>query len=61
MVNVDDIGTAALVGSIPLVIILLVWYFVFSVPKIDECHEKGGVIVRVEGTDKCVEPPKEIK
>lgn len=46
-------------GSIIVAVIVL--YFGFAVPKIKECHIKGGVIVRVDGHDKCVEPPKEIK
>lgn len=46
-------------GSIIVAVIVL--YFGFAVPKIKECHSKGGVIVRVDGHDKCVEPPKEIK
>ena len=61
MIDADDVSSAALFGSIPLLIIFLVWYFVFSVPEIDACHDKGGVIVRIEGNDKCVEPPVEKK
>ena len=61
MIDADDIGNVALFGSIPLLIIVVILYFVFSVPEIKECHKDGGVIVRIEGHDKCVEPPKEIK
>jgi hypothetical protein len=63
MIDADDIGTVAIVGSIPLIIIFVVIYFVWSVPVIDKCHEKGGVIVRIEGVDKCIDVSaiKEIK
>ena len=61
MIDADDVGNAALFGSIPILIIFLIIYFVWSVPEIKECHNDGGVIVRIEGKDKCVEPPKEIK
>lgn len=55
MVDLDDIGNATLFGSIPILIILIIWYLVFSVPEIDKCHDQGGVIVRIEGKDKCIE------
>lgn len=61
MIDADDVGNVAMFGSIPLLIIVLVIYFVWSVPEIKECHKDGGVIVRIEGQDKCVEPPTEIK
>ena len=54
MIDADDVGTVALLGSIPLLIIVVIWYLVFSVPEINKCHEAGGVIVRVEGDDICV-------
>ena len=55
MIDSDDIGNAALFGSIPVLVILVILYFVFSRPEIDACHEKSGVIVRVEGKDVCVD------
>ena len=55
MVDADDIGNAALFGSIPILIIFVVLYFVFSKPEIEACHEKGGVVVRIEGDDKCID------
>lgn len=63
MISEDDIGNAALFGGIPILIIFIILYFVFSKPEIDECHDKGGVIVRIEGEDSCVDkeafkPPK---
>ena len=61
MIDSDDVSGVALFGSIPLLIIVLVWYFVYSVPEINACHDKGGVIVRIEGNDKCVDPPVEKK
>ena len=61
MIDADDVSGAALFGSIPLLIIFLIIYFVWSVPEIEQCHKDGGVIVRIEGNDKCVEPPVEIK
>ena len=61
MIDADDVSSAALFGSIPLLIIFLIIYFVWSVPEIEQCHKDGGVIVRIEGNDKCVEPPVEIK
>lgn len=63
MIDADDIGYVALFGSIPLLIIVVIWYLVFSVPEIDQCHDKGGQIVRIEGEDKCMDTSvlKEIK
>ena len=61
MIDADDVGSAVLFGGIPLLIIFLIIYFVWSVPEIKQCHKDGGVIVRIEGNDKCVEPPVEIK
>jgi hypothetical protein len=54
MIDSDDIGNAALFGGMPLLIIFIILYFVFSVPKIEDCHKSGGVILRIEGVDKCV-------
>jgi len=54
MIDVDDIGNAAVFGGLPLLIVFVVWYLVFSKPEIDQCHKDGGVIVRIEGTDTCV-------
>lgn len=54
MVDIDDVGNAALFGSIPVLIIFIIWYLVFSVPEIEKCHKDGGVIVRIEGQDTCV-------
>ena len=42
MVDLDDIGNAALFGSIPILIILIIWYLVFSVPEIDKCTIRVG-------------------
>lgn len=61
MIDADDVGNAGMFGGLVLFIIFLVIYLVWSVPEIEQCHEQGGVIVRIEGNDKCVEPPKEIK
>jgi hypothetical protein len=61
MIDADDVGNAGLFGGILLFIIFLVIYLVWSVPEIKQCHKDGGVIVRIEGNDKCVEPPVEIK
>lgn len=54
MIDEDDVGNAFLFGGIPLAVIFLICYLVFSKPQINTCHEKGGVIVRIEGADKCV-------
>lgn len=61
MIDADDVGNAGLYGGLLTIVVLLVWYLVFSVPEIEQCHKDGGVIVRIEGNDKCVEPPVEIK
>jgi ABC-type amino acid transport system permease subunit len=63
MIDASDVNSVALFGSIPVLIIVLIWYFVFSVPEINECHEKGGQIVRIEGADRCMDTSvlKEIK
>ena len=61
MIDADDVGNAGLFGGIGLFIIFLVIYLIWSVPEIEQCHKDGGVIVRIEGKDKCVEPLVEIK
>jgi hypothetical protein len=61
MIDADDVGIAGAVGGLFVLVIFVVWYLVFSVPEIEQCHKDGGVIVRIEGQDKCVEPPVEIK
>ena len=61
MIDSDDVGNAGMFGGLFVLIVFLIIYFVFSVPEIDACHSKGGVIVRIEGVDKCVEPPVEKK
>ena len=55
MIDIDDVGEAALYGGIPILIIFIVWYLVFSKPEIEECHAKDGVIVRIEGEDLCID------
>ena len=60
MFDIDDLG-ASCFGGIVIFIIFLVIYLVVSVPEIEECHAKGGVIARIEGKDKCIEPPMEKK
>lgn len=55
MIDTDDIGNAALFGSLPILLIVIILYFVFSVPEIDDCHKHGGVIIKIEGKDECVE------
>ena len=63
MIDIDDVGDGFMFGGVVLGLIFLVCYLVFSVPKIDKCHEKGGQIVRIEGNDKCIasDALKEIK
>lgn len=61
MLDADDLGNIVLFGGVPMIIIAIIWYLAFSVPAINECHDKGGVIVRIEGEDKCVQPPRELK
>lgn len=61
MLDADELGNITLFGGLPLIVVAIIWYLVVSVPKMDECHNKGGVIVSVEGDDKCVKPPQEIK
>ena len=55
MIDMDDIGNATLFGGLPLLIIFLAFYFLVSKPEIDACHEKAGVIVRIESEDVCVD------
>ena len=55
MVDAEDIGSVAMFGSIPLLIIVIVVYLIYSVPEIDKCHENGGKIVRIEGVDQCMD------
>jgi hypothetical protein len=49
-------------GALLFLIILMTIDLVFSVPSIEKCQE-NGVIISIEGTDKCVEKDsiKEIK
>lgn len=58
MVDIDDVGGAALYGGIAVFVAFVVWYLVFAVPAIindvDACYNKGGQIVRFEGNDKCI-------
>ena len=54
MIDEDDLGNAVLFGGVPILIIFVVLYFVYSKPEIDACHEKDGVIVRIEGKDLCL-------
>ena len=64
MVNSDDILNNVLLAlSIPVLLVLLVMYFIWSKPVIDACHAKGGNIIRIEGRDKCIDTSvlKEIK
>ena len=63
MIDAGDVGIAPLFGSILLPIIFVIWYLGFSVPEINECHDKGGQIVRIEGKDKCMDTSvlKEVK
>lgn len=61
MIDIEDVGDAGLYGGLLIFIIFVVIYLVWSVPEINACHDKGGVIVRIEGKDKCVEPPVEKK
>ena len=55
MVDVDDVGDGFLFGGVAVGLILLVCYLVFSKPEIDQCHQKGGQIVRIEGKDQCLD------
>ena len=60
MIDADDVG-ASIFGGLIVFTIFLIIYLVWAVPEIEQCHKAGGVIVRIEGNDKCVEPPVEIK
>ena len=55
MIDASDVGDGFAYGGVIFGIILLVWYLAFSKPEIEKCHEKGGQIVRIEGTDKCMD------
>jgi hypothetical protein len=55
LIDEDDLGMVALLGGIPILIICLIVYFVWSKPEIDKCHEEGGVIVKIEGKHKCID------
>lgn len=61
MIDADDVSVAGAVGGLFVLAVFVVWHLTFSVPEIEQCHKAGGVIVRIEGTDRCVEPPVEIK
>jgi hypothetical protein len=63
MIDWDDIDDAMLFGGLILLAIVLLLFFVFSRPKIDACHEKGGVMMKIEGKHKCVDKAvlKELK
>ena len=55
LIDEDDISIIALVGSIPLLILVIILYFMFSRPEIKECHKQGGLMVKVEGKQRCVD------
>jgi hypothetical protein len=55
MVDVEDVGEGFAYGGIFFGVVLLVVYLVFSKPEIEACHDKGGVIARIEGKDICVD------
>jgi hypothetical protein len=55
LIDEDDLGMVALFGGIPLLIICIIVYFVFSKPEIDKCHEEDGVIVKIEGEHRCID------
>ena len=63
MIDSDDVGYVAVFGSISLLVVVIIWYLIFSVPEIEQCHAKGGQIVRIEGEDKCMDTSalKELK
>jgi hypothetical protein len=55
MIDIDDVADGGLFGGVVVLIILLIIYLVWSRPVINECHEHGGKIVRIEGKDQCVD------
>jgi hypothetical protein len=55
MIDASDVGDSFVYGGVVFGIIMLIWYLAFSKPEIEQCHEKGGQIVRIEGTDKCMD------
>lgn len=55
MIDSDDVGNGFLYGGLAIGLILLVLYFVFSKPEIDECEKSGGVIVKSDGKAICVD------
>jgi hypothetical protein len=55
MIDINDVGDGFLFGGVVLGVIFLIWYLIFSTPVIDECHKKGGQIVRIEGKDSCMD------
>ena len=63
MIDADDVSNGFVFGGVAVGLIFLLFYLVFSVPEIDECHKKGGQIVRIEGDDKCISTDslKEVK
>lgn len=63
MIDADDVGMSGSFGGVIVFVIFLIIYLVWSVPEINKCHEKGGVIVRIEGKDKCIDASqlKEVK
>jgi hypothetical protein len=55
MIDASDVGDGFVYGGVVCGILFLVWYLAFSKPEIEQCHEKGGQIVRIEGEDKCMD------
>lgn len=55
MIDASDVDSGLLFGGVIVGIIFLIIYLVWSVPEIDQCHEKGGQIVRIEGEDNCMD------
>jgi hypothetical protein len=62
MIDADDVGDAFWWGGIPLGILFLVIYLVYSVPEIEKCekpstdHPQGGIMVKdARGHEQCID------
>lgn len=54
MIDEDNLSTAAMFGGVAFLAVMLILFFVFTKPRRDACHAKGGVMVKIEGRAECV-------
>lgn len=54
-IDIDDVGDGFLFGGLIVGAIFLILYFAFSKPVINECEQRGGMIVKSDGKAVCID------